>query len=617
MIKTFVFSILLLSCLTINGQTTTQLDSLLRKLDTQKEDTNKLNSLIKIQNLLTEQQGEKKLAYMEQALQLAKKLNQPAKQAQINLDFGTYYTFRSDFEKSLKYHLECAKIAEKINHTNFQIRAYLGVGQAFQHLDTKSLRAKAYYKKAQNVAILTKDSSMLSNIYVQIAFTFYYEAKFDSTIVYHFKALELAKKQQDIKLIASIYNEIGLTYTQQEKTDLALKNYDLAIAIYNKLPQKPNLELSYVHSDIGRTYSKLKNYPKALEAFRLSLLYAKEAKNAETEMEDYQYLSDLYGEINDYKLQNQFLKKYYSIKDSLFDSDNKLKLVELENDYQLEKKNVLIAKQEAETIKSKNQRNIFIAIAISTLLLAVVLGFFYRRIQKKNTQISQQKEELQQLNQVKDRLFAVLSHDLRNPLVTLKTYFLMLSNSNISAEKKEKYTTQTLKSVNYTSDLLDNLLAWANSQLKNNTVKFSNVNLEESIDDVIALIKPQAEQKQVEIEKKIQVSSTQTNQLILETILRNLITNAVKFSREGGKVLVSTEEKNNQLFISVSDEGIGMSQEKIQAILQSDVSKSIGTSGEKGSGIGLVLVKELTKQINAELIIESQEGAGSAFKIKL
>ena len=91
----------------------------------------------------------------------------------------------------------------------------------------------------------------------------------------------------------------------------------------------------------------------------------------------------------------------------------------------------------------------------------------------------------------------------------------------------------------------------------------------------------------------------------------------MKFSHAGGKVLVSTEEKNNHLFISVSDDGIGMNQEKIQAILQSDVSKSIGTSGEKGSGIGLVLVKELTKQINAELIIESQEGVGSIFKIKL
>jgi len=203
-----------LSCLNLIGQTTTQLDSLFRKLETQKEDTNKLNVLISIQSLLTEQQGEKKLAYMEQALQLAQKLNQPAKQAQIYLDFGTYYTFRSDFEKSLKYHLECAKIAEKINHTNYQIKGYLGIGQAFQRLDSKSSRAKAYYKKAQNVAILTKDSSMLSNIYVQIAFTFYYESKFDSTLVYHFKALGLAKKKENLKLITDIYNGIGLTYTQ-------------------------------------------------------------------------------------------------------------------------------------------------------------------------------------------------------------------------------------------------------------------------------------------------------------------------------------------------------------------------------------------------------------------
>lgn len=615
MIKTFILSIILLSSLAVNGQTTTELDSLLRQLNSQKEDTNKLNTLLKIHRFFTEKQHDKKLAYLEQALQLAKKLNQPLKQAQIYLELGTYYTFRSDFEKSLKYHLECAKIAEQINNTNYQIRGYLGVGQAFQRLDKHSSKARAYFKKAENVAILSNESSMLSNIYVQFAFNYYYEAKYDSTLFYHFKALELAKKKQDLKLTANIYNEIGLTYSQQKKTDLALKNFDFAIDIYQKLQKKPYIELGYVYSDIGSTNAAIKNYKKALEAYRLSLAYAKEAKNAETEMENYQYLSDLYGEINDYKLQSQFLKKYYAIKDSLFDNDNRLKLVELENDYQLEKKNALIAKQEAETIKSKNQRNVFIAIAIATLLSAVILGLFYRKIQKKNTLISQQKEELQQLNQVKDRLFAVLSHDLRNPLVTLKTYFLMSSNVNISAEKKEKYTTQTLKSVNYTSDLLDNLLAWANSQLKNQAVKLSNVNLQDCLDDVIALIKPQAEQKQIKIEKKIEISSIQTNQIILETILRNLITNAIKFSHEGGKVLVSTEEKNNHLFISVSDEGIGMNEEKIQALLQNDVSKSIGTSGEKGSGIGLVLVKELVKQINAELIIESQVGFGSSFKI--
>lgn len=617
MIKTLLFSFLLLSSLAIFGQTNPQLDAVLHKLDTQKEDTNKLNALITIQNLFTEKEGDKKLIYLEQALQLAKKLNQPTKQAEINLAFGTYYTFRSDFEKSLKYHLECAKIAERINHVRYQIKGYLGVGQAFQHLDEKSPKAKTYYKKAQNVAIMARDSSMLSNIYVQIAFTFYYEAKFDSTLFYHFKALELAKKKQDLKLTADVYNEIGLTYTQQAKTDLALKNYDLAIGIYNKLPQKPNSELSFVYSDIGRTYAKLKNYSKALEAFRLSQFYAKEANSAETEMENYQYLADLYGEMKNYQLQSQFLKKYYAIKDSLFDNDNKLKLVELENEYQIEKKNALIAKQEAETVKSKNQRNIFIAIALSTLLLAVILGVSYRRIEKKNNQISQQKEELQQLNHVKDRLFAILSHDLRNPLTTLKAYFLMLSLPNLSTEKKEKYTNQTLQAVSSTSELIDNLLLWANAQLRNQEVNLTNISLRETIADVVALIKPQADAKNIEIVQQIAIENVISNQNILATILRNLLTNAIKFSRNDSGIMVSAYTHNNENYISIKDNGVGMSSDKIRTILQREISKSVGTSGEKGSGIGLFLVRELTKQINAELIIESQEGVGSRFIVKV
>jgi signal transduction histidine kinase len=342
---------------------------------------------------------------------------------------------------------------------------------------------------------------------------------------------------------------------------------------------------------------------------------AKKAENPETEMENYDYLANAYENIKDYKNQSISLKKYYSIKDSLFNSDSKNKIAELEADFQIEKKNTEIARKEIQINQVNYQRKVWGAVALFLMTLVGFLGYFYRKLKTKNQEIGKQKEELQQLNHVKDRLFAVLSHDLRNPLATLKTYFSLISKPDLLPEKKETYTQQTLKAVNSTSELMDNLLLWANSQIRNHKLTLTQIDLDETIEHTLELVELQAQQKAVHIVSQIEVKEVIANQNALETILRNLLTNAIKFSPSNSTVTIKSFYENNRITISVSDEGIGLSPEKMEGIYKSEITNTSGTMGEKGSGLGLILVRELAKQINANLAVESKEGLGSSFKI--
>lgn len=598
------------------GQSDVQLNKLLQNLNNVEVDSSRLHTLIKIVDLLGETKSSRQLEYIEQAETLAKKLNDNPSLIRLNNARGNYYTHRGNFEKSLESFLESARIIEKSGNSKMLISAYLGIGQAFSHLGQNHKKAKAYYDKAEALVLKIKDYKNFSVVFEQIAYYYYYANDFDLSLKYHFKALDYAQKYNSIEEFGNIYNEIGLTYIQKKDYKLALEYLEKARSIYQKLPDLPLTELAYVYSDMGLAYTQMKDFKQAMHSYQTSIDYAKKAENPETIMENYRYLAQLYEQQKDYKNENIFLKKYYSIKDSLFNSDSKNKITELEADFQIEKKNTELARKEIEINESNYQRKIWGGVAIFLLILIGVLAYFYRKIQTKSEQISQQKEELQQLNHVKDRLFAVLSHDLRNPLSTLKVYFSMLSSPNLSAEKKEKYTSQTLQAVNSTSELMDNLLLWANSQLKNQEVNLTNISLQETIENVIDLIRPQAEQKNIEIVKNLEVSQVVANQNILETILRNLITNAIKFSPNDAKVKIATYSENGSNFISITDNGIGMNPEKIQSVLKNEITKSLGTSGEKGSGIGLLLVRELAKQLNAELLIESQEGVGSTFSIR-
>jgi len=621
--KKLLFIVAITCCNICFAQVNKEVDSLLKALDTEKQDSNIQRTLSRIGNYYIDNNPAKAIEYLERSAELAKRLNFTLRQANNYYDIGFCYLLKGDFDKALNFYQQSANLYETLKDNHRLANAYMSMGNVF--FQSKTLpKADEYYDKAEAIVKQTKDTVQLASLYNERGIMYDQGHRYDSAITFLQKSIDLSKLVHDDAMVTDNLSNLGLSYKHKKNTAIALQYFDTVLKRYAAMKDLPVDNLAVIYNNIGATQAQAGNYPKAIEAFNKSLGYTNQGSLTTITMENYRNMADMYGDMKDYKQQSIYLIKYHQLKDSIFNTDNKNQLTQLETDYQLEKKNISLVKQETETTKQKSQRNIFIIIAIGAALLLVTLAFFYRRIrqnnillQEKNTQINKQKDELQTLNHVKDRLFSIISHDLRNPLVTLNGYLSLAENTALPEEKKEKFRQQTRQAVSQTSNMLDNLLVWANMQIKDTKPAITNINVEDCIDDAISVAKAQALQKNILINKNILATVAAADHNIIEIALRNIITNAVKYSQANGNITVSSFSDQLHTFISVKDDGIGMSSEKIEELLHNEAESKPGTQREKGSGLGLFLVKELLQKINATLLIESEEGRGSNFTIQL
>ncbi len=229
-------------------------------------------------------------------------------------------------------------------------------------------------------------------------------------------------------------------------------------------------------------------------------------------------------------------------------------------------------------------------------------------------------QELEKLNTNKDKLFSIIAHDLRSPFNYLLNVVDVLEESfeELSQEEIKRFLNEFKLTTNNIYKLLVNLLTWANLQrgtIKLNVLKF---NLAEFIENVLLVINKIAENKNIEI--KIDVSNNvfiNADPDLLNIVLRNLLSNALKFTPEGGVVFLMAKAYNEYIEVIVKDSGVGMSMEKIQSLFQIDKVKSErGTAGEKGSGLGLILVKDIIDLHQGSINVESEIGKGTTIKMK-
>ncbi len=596
------------------AQTNKEVDSLLKRLDVEQMDSSRQKIYNRIGRAYMYNNAKKAIIYFTQALELAKKTNNDLQTANNYYSIGYCNLQIGDFDKSLDNYFSSTKLYEKINDEGRLVNALMSIGNVYFKNSSLS-KSNEYYDKCEVLIKKLKDSTQLGYLYAERGLVYDQLKKYDTAIIYLQNALQISKAIGDEVFTGDLYSNMGLTYKHLKNEAKALQYFDSVKIYYKKVTDLPLDNTAALFNNIGATYAQIANYTAAKDAFTKSIEYGIATGNRSIEMENYLNLSDMYGNMKNYEQQAVFLKKYYNLKDSLFTTDSKNQLTQLEADYQIEKKNGQLEKEKLKTIKQENQRNIFIVLALTSLSVLGGLFYFYRRIKQSNIAINTQKDELQKLNQVKDRLFSILSHDLRNPLVTLQSYLTLSDHATITPEKKELYKQQTHQAVTQTSNMLDNLLVWATMQIKNTTPALLPINVADCVEDAISAVKAQSTQKSIEFVTQIEVNSVVSEYNILLIALRNILTNAVKYSPANSRIWVNAGIKNEKKYIAIIDEGVGLSQEQINDLLNNEVATTIGTQGEKGSGLGLFLVKELLQKTNALLHIESEKDKGSTFSI--
>jgi signal transduction histidine kinase/ligand-binding sensor domain-containing protein len=275
-------------------------------------------------------------------------------------------------------------------------------------------------------------------------------------------------------------------------------------------------------------------------------------------------------------------------------------------------------------------------ISISVGLLATALYFILStRIKKaerdrtkleallkiRTQEIEKSREELRNLNKKKDLIFSILSHDLRSPLTTLKGFLGLLVDDTdaISKEDLRKYAATIRLSVANSLDLIDNTLYWSLSQTGNIQCIPGTVFLEAIFDKIKGLYELTAEKKKISLHfPDLNGIAVHADENMVYVVLRNIISNAIKFSPEGKSIRVGAMQQGALVVIQIKDEGIGMTADEINKIFEFDnpVQKR-GTASEKGTGLGLLLCKKFIEANQGRLLIESQEGSGSEFTVIL
>lgn len=232
--------------------------------------------------------------------------------------------------------------------------------------------------------------------------------------------------------------------------------------------------------------------------------------------------------------------------------------------------------------------------------------------------ILQQRDELQATVEARDKMYSVIAHDLRSPIGTLKMVFNMLS-INLTPEQIGEDSFEMITMGNNITEstfmLLDNLLKWTKSQIGRMNTVLQEVDISEVVLFASKMSDLVAQVKNVEVEYEIPGPiKVHCDVDMVKTIMRNLMSNAIKYSQEGGRIVISVRETPTHAAIAVRDFGIGIKEEDIPKLLNPEIHHTTyGTKNEEGSGLGLQLVQDLTRRNGGTLTIESQEGEGSTF----
>ena len=236
-------------------------------------------------------------------------------------------------------------------------------------------------------------------------------------------------------------------------------------------------------------------------------------------------------------------------------------------------------------------------------------------------QLKNANDKLLQVIHEKDKFFTIIAHDLRNPFIGISSLSQIMVEQlgSLQLDEMEEYAREIHHASTNAFKLLKNLLSWAKSQTGRMDFVPQHLDVQELITETISFIQEAAILKSIEIESQIAEGlSVFADKEMVATVMRNLVSNAVKFTRAGGKVLIRCERSDQHIRISVVDNGIGMTSKMVEEIFRIDVSNGRkGTNGEPSSGIGLLLCKEFTERNGGTITVESQPDQGSTFNITL
>ncbi len=436
----------------------------------------------------------------------------------------------------------------------------------------------------------------------------------EEALLKHKESLKIKRLLKDKRKEAISLTEIGEIYRQMKNEERALANHVAALEIRQSLKDKRGLAESY--NNIGVLYFQQKDFKRAIFNIELALAAGREAQDQDQTRRSYDYLSYCYKERKDFKAALEYRELFLAMQELIQAEKNERHLLETQSRYVIVKKESEISKLETDReqrekiIAAQNKlRNFLVLLMMLGAIIALLIVFLYFLKRRSNY-------KLQELNNTKDKLFSIIGHDLKGPLNSLTSFSSLLLNhaDMLSKEEIKTLSADLDKSLKNLLALLENLLEWSQSQSGNIDFKKEVFDITLTLTENVELLMGQAQNKKISI-----VNESKSNLMVnahrhsINTVVRNLLSNAIKFTPENGIITLNVKQ-GEQLIVSVTDTGVGMSAVTIQKLFRLGTKHStLGTSKEKGTGLGLILCKDFVEKNGGTINVESQEGRGSRF----
>lgn len=546
---------------------------------------------------------------------------------EINARLGELYRLKADFASALKFDLQSLRITEKNNNSILVGRANNNIGTDYYRTGKLS-EAEKYFKTAINCFTDTDQQNLLAQAFYKLGMVYDDLGNTEDALLYYTSALNIFESTNDCYGAADVYNGIASVYYRkgdQDSTEI------LALKAMRNYEDCGNLEtVSFMYMNLASLKNMQKSHKQALEYLFAGLEIADSLKLLSQLRQGYKNLSETYSYLGDFKKAYDAQLKYNIYKDSIFNKENAETFLELNTKYETEKKERQIFEKQAEIDlqaakieKSNQQKNLLILIAFLAAIVVVVVIFRFNEKRKYAKILDIKNQELEKLNSAKDKLFSIISHDLSSPVASYSrlTEALMNSVDKLTQVELKEYLQELNSSSKNIQSLLANLLQWSLQQSGHFTPNPQLLKLNEVCNSVIKTLSAVADEKEIRIsfdcESEINIFA---DKKMIETALRNIISNAIKFSPKNSEVVFSTLIQSNWATIKITDSGPGLEEEEIKKLFipGEDLTLIGGKNKNKGTGLGLILAGEFVRMNNGEIFAEQNLGkSGLTIIIKL
>lgn len=536
--------------------------------------------------------------------------------------YGLYNDLSGNYNAAIQYYLKTLAASREGHFTEYEISALSDLAIIYSEIKQPEKSLEVYRECLQLTEKRGEPAGIISG-YSNIGAIYNMLDQTDSALLYLQRAKQLSQRYHHAESLPFIYNNTGNVYFKRKEFKKALEFFRLNKVLHEADSSQADLWIDYLN--MGDCFTEMGEYDSAFayvqESLDIAILLGSKSKEADS----YALMAKFYERTNQYKKALDFQKKWYHLDTALVNESSSKTIAELQERFhasEREKQNqVLMAEVGKQKIRNTYLSFLTAGVIVIGLLVAVFL-VVYRRANRKlkevNLVIGKQKEKLAALNQEKNSLISIVSHDLSSPFASIDMWSQLLRNGvNLNTEQL-----QALEKIQHSAQngerLIRNILEIERQGTTGKPLEIEETNISALIAHVVTQFQPNATAKQIVLQGPDPDDNIflLTDQDLLRRIVENLVSNALKFTPAGRHVWVRLADAGKQVELKVIDQGLGIPEQEQKKLFTKYAQLSNQpTAGESSHGLGLSIVKRLVSELNGSISCTSEVGKGTEFLV--